>query len=84
MRPLLFWLLLCLSAFSHSEVLVRDDAGQNLKLARPAQRIVSLAPHITEILFAAGAGEHIVGVVDYSDYPPAATRNQRGQRHLAF
>jgi iron complex transport system substrate-binding protein len=38
----------------------------------PAQRIVSLSPHITELVFAAGAGEHLVGVVEYSDYPPAA------------
>jgi iron complex transport system substrate-binding protein len=38
----------------------------------PAQRIVSLSPHITELVFAAGAGEQLVGVVEYSDYPPAA------------
>src|SRR5579863_984752 len=39
--------------------------------AEPAPRIISLSPHITELLFAAGAGEHIVGVDDLSDYPPA-------------
>lgn len=38
----------------------------------PAQRIVSLAPHLTELVFSAGAGERLVGVVSYSDYPPAA------------
>jgi iron complex transport system substrate-binding protein len=37
-----------------------------------ATRIVSLSPHITELVFAAGAGEYLVGVVEYSDYPPAA------------
>jgi iron complex transport system substrate-binding protein len=37
----------------------------------PAPRIVSMSPHITELLFAAGAGEFIVGVDDASDYPPA-------------
>jgi ABC-type Fe3+-hydroxamate transport system substrate-binding protein len=37
-----------------------------------AQRIVALAPHITELLFAAGAGNQIVGTVAYSDYPAAA------------
>lgn len=36
------------------------------------QRLVSLAPHLTELLFAAGAGDQVVGVVEYSDYPPAA------------
>jgi iron complex transport system substrate-binding protein len=35
-------------------------------------RIVSLAPHITELLFAAGAGQLVVGASEYSDYPPAA------------
>jgi iron complex transport system substrate-binding protein len=39
----------------------------------PAQRIISLAPHVTEQLFAIGAGGRIVGAVDYSDYPEAAT-----------
>lgn len=49
-----------------------DDSGARLQLPAPAQRIVSLAPHLTEILFAAGAGAQVVGVVSYSDYPPAA------------
>jgi len=40
--------------------------------AQSALRIVSLSPHITELLFAAGAGGRIVGVDDASDYPPAA------------
>jgi iron complex transport system substrate-binding protein len=51
---------------------VADDGGTLLKLARPAQRIVSLAPHLTELLFAAGAGDKLVGVGAYSDYPAAA------------
>lgn len=49
-----------------------DDAGRTLQLSQPAQRIVSLAPHITENLFAIGAGDLLVGVVNYSDYPEAA------------
>jgi iron complex transport system substrate-binding protein len=40
--------------------------------AETPPRIVSLSPHITELLFAAGAGDRIVGVDDLSDYPPAA------------
>jgi len=40
--------------------------------ASTPQRIISLAPHITEMLFSAGAGHKIVGVVDYSDFPEAA------------
>ena len=62
-----------LAAFAaRAEIAVRDDTGAELRLAKPAQRIVSLAPHITEVLYAAGAGERIVGSVDYADYPPAA------------
>ncbi|MDP8986038.1 MAG: cobalamin-binding protein [Pseudomonadota bacterium] len=45
--------------------------------ARIAPRIVSLSPHITELLFAAGAGPRIVGVDDASDYPPAVMRIPR-------
>jgi len=56
---------------------VSDDAGQVVTLPRPAQRIVSLAPHLTEILFAVGAGSRVVGVVQYSDYPPAAKKLPR-------
>ncbi|CAJ0811402.1 cobalamin-binding protein [Ralstonia flaminis] len=51
---------------------VTDDTGATVTLQHPAQRIVSLAPHATELLFAAGGGARIVGTVAYSDYPPAA------------
>ena len=53
-------------------VRVTDDAGVALALERPARRIISLAPHVTELLFAAGAGDRIVGTIRYSDHPPAA------------
>ena len=53
-------------------ITVVDDRGETVMLERPAQRIISLAPHVTELLFAAGAGEQVVAVVEFSDYPPAA------------
>lgn len=56
---------------------VIDDSGATVTLPRPAQRIVSLAPHLTELTFAAGAGSQLVGVVSYSDYPEAAKRIPR-------
>lgn len=56
---------------------MRDDTGAKVWLAHPAQRIVSLAPHITETLFAAGAGARLVGAVEYSDYPEAAKQVAR-------
>ncbi|MBC52549.1 MAG: cobalamin-binding protein [Gammaproteobacteria bacterium] len=53
-------------------VSVVDDDGTRITLAAPAQRIISLAPSTTELLFSLGAGEQLVGVMDYSDYPPEA------------
>ena len=53
-------------------VQVVDDSGRSVVLPRPAQRIVALAPHVTELLFAIGAGGSVVGVVEYSDFPPQA------------
>lgn len=67
----------CLLLPARAEVSVRDDTGAEVRLAAPARRIVSLAPHMTETLFAAGAGERIVGTVQYSDYPEAARRLPR-------
>ncbi|SRR5579871_12373 len=45
--------------------------------AAPPQRLVTLAPHLTELVFAAGAGERLVGTLDTSDYPPAARQIPR-------
>ncbi|HTN48368.1 MAG TPA: cobalamin-binding protein [Burkholderiaceae bacterium] len=61
---------------------VIDDAGARVELAQPATRIVSLAPHLTEQLFAIGAGDRIVGTTDFADYPAAALRIPRvGRAH---
>ena len=57
---------------SNSPIEVVDYTGQTIYLQQPARRIVALAPHIVENVFSAGAGEFLVGVVGYSDYPPAA------------
>ncbi len=56
---------------SHAQLVV-DDYGNRIRLPAPAARIVSLAPHLTELAYAAGAGGRLVGAVDYSDFPPAA------------
>lgn len=55
-----------------AEIQVIDDLGRQLVFDTPVKRIVSLAPHNTENLFTAGAGDQIVGTVDHSDFPPAA------------
>ena len=55
-----------------AEVRVRDVDGAEVVLAQPARRIISLAPHLTELMFAVGAGERVVGTVEYADFPAAA------------
>lgn len=51
---------------------MKDDRGATLALDAPAQRIVALAPFITELVYASGAGHKLVGVSEYSDYPQPA------------
>ncbi|PYO69040.1 MAG: hypothetical protein DMD69_04125 [Gemmatimonadetes bacterium] len=53
-------------------VAVTDDAGRRVTLSAPARRIVSLSPAVTELLFALGAGDWVVGRTTWCDYPPAA------------
>jgi iron complex transport system substrate-binding protein len=71
-RAFLCALLLACAHVAHGEIRVVDDAGAAIVLPAPARRIVSLAPHATELLHAAGAGERIVGVVKGSNHPPEA------------
>lgn len=65
-------LALLASPCVHAAVSAVDDAGQTVTLNQPARRIVSLAPHVTEMIYAAGGGDRIVGTVSYSDYPAQA------------
>lgn len=70
------WLAIALLAFAPAAlaapVAMRDDAGREVRLAAPAQRIVTLAPFLTELAFAAGAGARVVGASAFSDFPEAA------------
>jgi iron complex transport system substrate-binding protein len=83
MKKCFLWLLAALAgcgsllpgtppALADPPIRVRDDAGHMVVLAAPARRIVSLAPNLTELLYAAGAGDVIVGASEFSDYPEAA------------
>jgi iron complex transport system substrate-binding protein len=65
-------ILSCWSQLSSAAVSVVDDANHTVTLPAPAHRIISLAPHATELLFATGAGSKLVGVSDYSNFPPEA------------
>lgn len=67
-----------------SALSVKDDTGQLVTLPQPARRIVSLSPHLTELLFAAGAGAQVVGAVEYSNYPPEARTLPRVGSYAQF
>lgn len=72
-RRITFWLCLLLALPAQAATIrLIDDAGQTLEFTRPPQRIISLTPHLTELLFAVGAGARVVGVDSASDYPKAA------------
>lgn len=69
------WMLaLLLGAWcsANAAIAVVDDAGRRVVLARPAQRVISMSPAVTELLFAAGGGKRIVGTMSFSSYPPEA------------
>lgn len=72
-------LVLCLfwSVTLFADIRVVDDSGAAVVLAEPARKIVSLAPHLTELLFSLGVGDRIAATVDFSDYPEAALKIPR-------
>ena len=59
---------------SNAHIQAVDDAGDTVRLATPAIRIVSLIPATTELLFALGLGDHVVGRTTWCDYPREASR----------
>jgi iron complex transport system substrate-binding protein len=73
------WVVACqlVSATVLAATTVTDDTGQRVTLPNLPQRIISLAPSATEMLFAAGAGNHLIATVDFSDEPAAAKRVPR-------
>lgn len=79
MRPerILLAGLLLLGQTGAQALELRDDLDRRVQLDKPAQRIVALAPHLVENLYAVGAGERIVATVSWSDYPPEARRIPR-------
>ncbi len=69
--------LLLLATAARADITVKDDTGQTLHFTVAPRRIVSLAPHLTENLYAAGAASKLVGAVSYSDWPEAARKLPR-------
>ena len=79
MRYVLTWLMLpaCVIGHAQASVTAIDASGAKVTLAAPARRVISLAPHATELLFAAGAGDDVVGVLSPADWPPEAASRPR-------
>jgi len=60
-----------------ADVTLTDDAGSEVILKKPAQRIISLSPHLTELVFTIGQGDKLIGVMSFSNYPEAAKKIPR-------
>lgn len=70
MMGLTAWLVISSHVFAQRNA--TDDRGERVQLSEPARRVITLSPHATELVFAAGAGAHIVATVNASDFPSAA------------
>lgn len=73
MRQLLILLVCILSQPVQAAVTVTDDLSHQVTLDAPASRLITLAPHLAELVYAAGAGETLVAVSAYSNYPDAVS-----------
>lgn len=71
-RLVLFAACLGLAAAPVRAVTLTDDTGFELRVEHPVGRVVSLSPHLTELMFSIGAGARLVGTVRGSDFPPEA------------
>ncbi|MEJ7805404.1 MAG: cobalamin-binding protein [Telluria sp.] len=73
----LFLLLASITLNATAAITVLDDDGKPVTLQKPALRVIALAPHATELVYAAGGADRIIAAVDYSDFPEAARRLPR-------
>lgn len=85
MKKIQYLLLVCVLCASHgllyaqTSINMTDVLGRRVSLSAIPQRIISLSPGVTEILFAIGAGAQVVGVTEYCNYPPeTANRTKVG------
>jgi iron complex transport system substrate-binding protein len=65
-------LVACGILFADGEITLEQADGSELLLPAPATRVITLSPHLTELVFAAGAGDRLIATVEYSDYPESA------------
>ncbi len=76
-KSYLSYLVLCLACTNPQPANTTDDLNRPVSVPREIRRVVTLAPNLTEMIFALGAGDRIVGVDDYSNYPAAARKVPR-------
>lgn len=76
-RAVIVAVLFAACAVARADVSAVDDSGATIRLGQPARRIVTLAPHLAETVFAAGAGDRLIGAVEFSDYPEAVKKVAR-------
>ena len=77
-------ILALLPAWAGAQVSIRDDLGRVVQLKKRPERIVTLAPFLTELVYAAGAGAQIVAVSNMSDFPPEASKLPQIGTGVAF
>ncbi len=73
----LVWCILVTFAGFTQEIVLQDDWGREVKLSAPLRRIISLSPSNTEIVFALGMEEFLVGVTSYCNYPPQTQKIEK-------
>src|SRR4030042_2436465 len=76
-----FFLLVSFLLFSAQDsfsATFTDEIGRQVEVKAPPQRIISVAPSVTETPFALGLGEKVVGVSSHCNYPPAALKKEKG------
>ena len=71
-KIIIFILIALCTSINANEIVVVDDWQREISLDTPARRIITLAPHLTELVYSAGGDEYLLGVSEHSDYPPQA------------
>ena len=79
--PLVLGLNTIFLSYAVAELAITDDVGSEVVLVKPAQRVITLAPHLTELVFAIDQGDKLVGVMSFSNYPEAAKKIPRIGSH---
>jgi len=74
---LLAALVLCLAALPTQARMVTDEMGRKVQVPETPQRLIGLTPSLTEVFFALGLGDKVVGATTWADYPPRARKLTR-------